>query len=353
MQIPIQNVFYLFCYAWDQFREGLKTDVGGVDSPRLQDLIAKVLIVSINRLLRRGLDRGYIERGEDTVRLRGRFDFGETIKRNLMHRRLIHCRVDELKPDVLINQILKATARRLAIVDELDQSFAHTLRLQCKELREVSDIELTRASFAKLQIHGLNAEYRFLMRVCELAYHELLPNENDQGYRFADILEDDVRMNDVFENFVRNFYKRECKTYRLGSRNIEWATDTLTESARAVLPAMVNDIRLDGQDRTIVIDAKYYKDMFQRYFDTRKLISGNLYQIFTYVSNLSAQLEKPRKLQGILLYPTVDDDFDESFNVVGHSLKVSTINLNQPWQSIHRSLLALVEENRGVSGADA
>jgi 5-methylcytosine-specific restriction enzyme subunit McrC len=60
MTIPLQNVFYLFCYAWDQYREGLKTDVGGLESPRLQDLLAKVLIASINRILRRGLDRNYI-----------------------------------------------------------------------------------------------------------------------------------------------------------------------------------------------------------------------------------------------------------------------------------------------------
>lgn len=343
MQIPVQNVFYLFCYAWDQFREELKTDVGGVDSPRLQDLIAKVLIVSINRLLRRGLDRGYVEHGEDTMRLRGRFDFGETINRNLMYRRLVHCRVDELKSDILINQILKATAKRLALEEELDKSFAHTLRLQCKELRDVSDIQLTRTSFAMVQIHSHNAEYRFLMHVCELAFHELLPNENDKGYRFANILEDEVRMNDVFENFVRNFYRRECRTYRLGSRKIEWATGALTDTARAVLPSMVNDIRLDGPGRTIIIDTKYYKNMFQRFYDARKLISENLYQIFTYVSNLSAQIERPRKMQGILLYPTVEMEFDTSFDVVGHSIRVSTINLNQPWPSIHKSLLGLVE----------
>ncbi|WP_373085700.1 hypothetical protein [Sneathiella sp.] len=343
MAIPIQNVFYLFCYAWDQFHEGQKADVGGLESPRLQDLIAKVLIGSLNRILRRGLDRSYIEHGEDTARLRGRFDFGETVNRNLVHRRLVHCRVDELSPDVLLNQILKATSKRLAATERLDRNLAHDLRRQCQELREVADIRLTRGSFSKVQVHSHNAEYRFLMRLCELAYEALLPDETGRGYRFSDILEDEVRMSQVFENFVRNFFRRECQSFHIGSRNIEWDTGPLDEAALSVLPAMENDIRLDRPGQTVVIDTKYYKDMFQRNRGAKKLISANLYQIFTYVKNLAAQMDADTDVQGMLVYPTTTEDFEAEFAVQGHLIRVCTINLDQPWPMIHKALLSLIE----------
>ena len=65
--IPIQNIYYLFCYAWDRFEESKVVDVGGVDSPELVDLLAKVLSSGLKRLIRMGIDRGYVVVKEDST----------------------------------------------------------------------------------------------------------------------------------------------------------------------------------------------------------------------------------------------------------------------------------------------
>ena len=44
----------------------------------------------------------------------------------------------------------------------------------------------------------------------------------------------------------------------------------------------------------------------------------------------------------MLLYPTVDSPMSATFTHKGHKIRIRTINLNQPWQSIHQDLLALV-----------
>src|SRR5262249_22378679 len=41
--IPIQNIYYMFCYAWSKFASSNVIEVGSVDSPELVDLFAKVL----------------------------------------------------------------------------------------------------------------------------------------------------------------------------------------------------------------------------------------------------------------------------------------------------------------------
>jgi 5-methylcytosine-specific restriction enzyme subunit McrC len=69
--IPIENIYYLFCYAWDRFPEGKAIDVGRIKSPKIWDLLASVLVRGINRLIRRGLDRGYTEIEEDISAVRG------------------------------------------------------------------------------------------------------------------------------------------------------------------------------------------------------------------------------------------------------------------------------------------
>ena len=55
--IPIQNIYYLLCYAWDLLEEADELAVGIEDLPRVEDLLARLLINGTRRLLRRGLIR--------------------------------------------------------------------------------------------------------------------------------------------------------------------------------------------------------------------------------------------------------------------------------------------------------
>src|SRR5207253_3464761 len=103
MDIPIQNIYYLLCYAWDHLEEGAVVDIGGLDSTELADLFAHVLIGGTNHLLRRGLDRGYLTCSDDLATLRGKIDVTATIKRSLTTKARAHCHFDELSHDVLHN----------------------------------------------------------------------------------------------------------------------------------------------------------------------------------------------------------------------------------------------------------
>src|SRR5689334_4123821 len=59
--IPIQNIYYLLCYAWNRLDEKDIVDVSSLMSTQLVDLFAKVLISGTHHLVRRGFDRGYLE----------------------------------------------------------------------------------------------------------------------------------------------------------------------------------------------------------------------------------------------------------------------------------------------------
>ena len=82
--IPIRNIYFLLCYAWNRLEEGEITDVSRVDSSELADLFASVLISGVRHLLRRGLGRGYERFEGDLVSLRGRVMVAETSRRMMM-----------------------------------------------------------------------------------------------------------------------------------------------------------------------------------------------------------------------------------------------------------------------------
>src|SRR5215510_8638394 len=122
MQIPVQNVYYLLCYAWDKLEEKDIVNIDAGATKSLINLFGRVLASGIDHLLKKGVDRGYLLHSEETTVLRGRINFPQTVKRILLQRAQAHCEFDEMSFDVLHNRILKATLFRLIRTDQLDMS---------------------------------------------------------------------------------------------------------------------------------------------------------------------------------------------------------------------------------------
>lgn len=343
MSVPIQNIYYLLCYAWDHWDEGQIVDVSSVDSPELADLFAKVLIEGTNRVLRQGLDRGYLVESEDTPRLRGRIDFAISLKRQLFPRAQAHCHFDELSPDVLHNQILATTITRLSGVRSLDSSLRGELVRLRRHLVGVREIRLSRQAFRRVQLHSNNAFYRFLIDVCELVHNQILPNEQAGSYGFREYIGAEGDRWKLFETFVANFYRREQRVFDVSSQsNLYWDVRWASPGALDLLPRMQPDVMLRSPDRVIILDTKFYRDALQRSNYRPKFHSSHLYQLFAYLKNAGHRDGGLAKADGILLYPTVGFSLNETLQLEEHVVRLVTVDLGQPWKSIHDALLDVV-----------
>ena len=70
--IPILNIYYLLCYAWGRVQERDTIRLATLeDLSTVQDLLGKMLVHGVNNLIRRGIDRGYVEGREDLAGIRG------------------------------------------------------------------------------------------------------------------------------------------------------------------------------------------------------------------------------------------------------------------------------------------
>src|SRR4051812_45812088 len=125
--IPIENIYYLFCYAWNLFEEAQSIPLGATPSPDLPNLLARVLLAGTRALLRRGLDRAYELDREDIPTVRGRLDLGSTLRLYARNARRLHCEFDELSHDVPHNRILKASLKRLSRAATLSPKLAQEL----------------------------------------------------------------------------------------------------------------------------------------------------------------------------------------------------------------------------------
>ena len=339
--IPVENIYYLFCYAWNRFEEAQSIPLGATPSPDLPNLLARVLLWGTRAILRRGLDRGYQPYDEHLATVRGRIDIGRTLRLQARRVRRLHCEFDELSHDVAHNRILKASLKQLACAPKLDLELAHQLRALARRFSDVTNIRLERSAFSRIQLNRNNGYYDFLLRVAELAFDCLLPNPKGDGFSFQDVLRDEKKMARVFEEFVRNFYRVEQRVFTVEPLAIQWdAVSTFGDISH--LPIMRVDVFLRSKERRIIIDTKYYANTLRTYHGTDSFHSGNLYQIFSYLKNAAGRNPTFEVVEGILLYPQVQHKIDASYLIQGHHVKVATLDLSQPWPTIADRLLELL-----------
>ncbi len=342
MSIPIQNIYYLLCYAWNKLEESEIVDVNAIDSTELTDLFAKVLSNSCTKLLKQGLDRYYIENEGIVMGIKGKLNFSETFKQNILHLSKTICSFDEFDYDILHNQILKTTIRKLLRVKNIDSEIKDELHRVYKKLPPISEIPIRNSLFKQVRLHRNNYHYDFILKVCQIINDNLFIDEASGKYKFRDFIREEKAMAGLFESFVRNFYKIETD-YKVTSSAIDWKFDSDNLDDLNMLPKMFTDTTLQKESRKIIIDTKYYKEAFTTRFDKTKINSNNLYQLFAYLKNQEDGSEITLNCVGILLYPSIQFDFAYTFKYKDHKIKIISINLNQNWDKIHSDLLKIIE----------
>lgn len=343
MGIPVQNIYYLLSYAWDGLELADWVDIESVESTELVELFAHVLIEGTSDLLRRGLDGAYRTFSREIPGVRGQIDFNISLRKMLFGQGRAQCRIDERTADVLHNQLLKSTLIHLSRLP-LHRELREKVQRQVRHFRGVSElVRLDPLLFRQVQLHRNNRIYRLLLNICELIARNLLVNEETGEVRFRDVLRDDLRMRGLFEKFVRNFYTRELPAHRVNAEKILWNAVALDEVARGFLPQMRTDTTIRGGGRVLVIDTKFSHKTLQKGRFRESVKSGDLYQLFSYLKNFEATKEFEGALEGMLLYPVVDQEYRLEYQIDGHRVRVCTLNLGQPWRGIHEELLALAQ----------
>jgi len=341
MEIPVANVYYLLCYAWNKLEESETIRVDPTESTKLVDLFARVLIGGVEHLLKKGIDRGYVVHSEESRVVRGKLNLQATLKRSLLCHGQVHCEYDDLSFDVLHNRIIKETLFRLLRTEKVESDNRSAIVDLLRRLPEVASLDLRKQHFGQVQLHRNNHIYDFLLSVCELLFDNLLPTEKAGEWRFQEFTQEHLQMAALFEAFVRNFYKREAREVcgddleRVGREDILWKFTPLDEISAAVLPKMQTDVCITRKEKKILVECKYTAEPLRpgQRGGLPKLIEHHLYQLNSYLDNLR---DEPlnNKCHAILLYPlaglALKHDYRRS---TGQTMSVRTLNLNQDWRA--------------------
>lgn len=342
-KIPIANIYYLFCYAWKHVEESDLVLVDALDEhERVQDLFGLVLAKGVFKLVRAGLDRGYLDQHEDLAGVRAKIIVSDTIQRALRPRGRVACEFQELSHDILHNQILKTTLQNLLRLSSLDKDIRSKVRKAFISMAGVNLINLSAQTFNRVHLDRNRRYYRLLLSVCRLIYEQLLTNESTGESHFQELNEENLAR--LFERFIVVFFDKEQTCFRVNhkSRTIEWDYVGADPEQRKLLPNMQADVILDADHRRIILDAKFYQESLKDRGYGPKLNSANLYQLMAYLRNREKEQPNGPRHEGMLLYPTVGEPQSVDLCLEGFSVQARSIDLAQDWRKIHNSMLQLI-----------
>ncbi len=350
-QIPIQNLYYLLCYAWGlpEQRDWVKVDADSC--PAVLDLLSRLLTKGADILLKRGIAKEYRTHEEEIAGIKGKLELAKTIKANRHREGKTICTLDDLTGDILLNQIVYTTMYRLLGNKDLDKNVKKDLLRTFRRFPKVTVIDINRGTFKDVRLNRNNRFYRLIISVCEMLHANMLPDKHHSGeYRFIDFTRDETIMSGIFESFLRNFYHQECREeYPIVKKSkIDFQLKALNTKDNELLPEMETDVTLDNprEGKRIILDAKYYSEMFvSRFGANRKLRRDHISQITSYVVHqVDSAVPYTFYTKGIMVYPKTNVDVEHAdFEMDGHSYRFCTVDLGQDWRQIDQRLRQIIQ----------
>lgn len=296
------------------------------------ELCAAILIKCLSSQIKRGLNKEYVQKSDSLSSLRGKIDISASIKDKSMLKKQLVCFYDDFSVNSYMNRIIKTTMNTL-----LRSNISVERK---KEIRKLIiyflDVELLNPETINwnLQFNKNNQTYQMLIFVCYLILKGLLQTTSSGNVKIMTFL-DEQRMYKLYEKFILEYYRKEHPELNVTASQIPWNID---DGYIEMLPIMQSDIMLKKDDKTLIIDAKYYGQTIQKRYNSNTLHSANLYQIYTYVKNLDRK--STGNVSGMILYAKTDELVfpNNSYIMDGNSISLKTLDLNCDFSEIKRQL---------------
>lgn len=298
-----------------------------LEKHHLLDVFIQVFCRQVSREMVQGVIRTYQDRDGNLTAIRGRLDFVQQMRHNLVHQEKVACRYEELSSDNAWNQVLKAVLNKLSrLAVSLD-----TRRAVSELLTRMGDISLvtvSRQDASALTFNRSNLRWAPTFRQCEWLLAGMSPTVAAGASESVSLLFD---MDRLFEGYIARCLKRLLLPlgYTVQTQGPRWylAEDSKGKAAFQLRP----DIAVRDAEGTLILiaDTKWKQPGANV---TKGISSADAYQMTVYA-------QRYRVPSACLIYPRMG----------GSHQAIERYQLTQADASISAVLWALKEEAGTVS----
>ena len=336
--IRVQNIYYMLAYAYRSLNSSAARQYGCESFEHILDLFGTVLANGLAKRVKQGLARDYVSSEQVLSCPRGRICLSDTLKLQEAQKKAVCCSVDEYVENTYANQVLKSVSLFLLKSPEIRPETRSKLKKALLCFQGVDVINLRHVRWSSITYNRNNTSYRLLLNLCRLIVDGMLVTEEHGKTKLQGFVGDQT-MNELYEAFVREYYRKNYPWIRVTRSQIPWNIESGSDTG--LLPVMRSDVMLEYEGRTLIIDAKYYSSSLNERFSTLKLHSENLYQIYTYVKNKDVRSDK--SVSGLLLYARTDGlNPDEEYIMDGSHIIAKSLNLDCDFSIVQSQLGGIV-----------
>ncbi|MCM3570310.1 McrC family protein [Neobacillus mesonae] len=263
----------------------------------LAHILARLYITELFKAVKRGLYRGYTTKSENMNHLKGRLLISPHIRKNAFVSVNAFCEYDELSPNVLFNQVLKAALK--IIYPYVQQSALKTQTLMIFEMfDEVDDVYVNPATMDTIQINRQNQHYEAVLQLALAIIHSTSMGTGASGQIAFTFL---FKINDLYEGYVGECLKRVLppSDYQLDlqHRGRKLLIDANTGRKTIQLKPDFVISRLSGEEPEpiIILDTKWKNILYHSQ-------QGDIYQMYAYITSYKTAE------RCIILYPRIKDE---------------------------------------------
>lgn len=280
-KVPIANLFYMLTYAYDlpEFRD---EETPLPDSEELFEFIVEIFVRQVQKLVRQGVYRSYLDLEEDDRFLRGRLRLQAQLRRTAVAQRFYQV-TNLFTADILENQILRYTLWQLSRLDYAEPTLRPRIRRVLSAFADAKLTPIVPQDCERVVYTRLNRAYHSSINLARILIQHLSLEGGVGDTPFASYLFD---MNQLFELFVARMLEQHYAAHASLQIRIQQDVWLDEEASEKGVPDIV--LYRDGRPY-LVLDTKY------------KTFQGapsreDLYQMFVYGKVLGLT-------RGILIYP--------------------------------------------------
>jgi 5-methylcytosine-specific restriction enzyme subunit McrC len=253
-KIPRLNFFLMLIYANDLMELYDNLSMYPEEDIEIFEILVTVFLNRVERLVKRGLSKGYDERDADLRSLQGRILVTDDLRTNPVLHHEIRCRYSEFGADTRENQFLKFVLYRLSQMQIEDSHLNRVARGMFRYFEPVSLQFVNPLSSQRIIYSRLNQHYTPVISLAKLILEDSGLNfQQTGGVESSSFL---IDMNLLFEKFVLNYLRNCLSDYLVKGamrRGGPYSLDVTGQWTRN--PDIV--IKSTNRSPLLVMDAKY------------------------------------------------------------------------------------------------
>lgn len=349
-KIPIKNIWLLLLYASNLYRSlGKQQRIQLENNPEDLIKLAAKLYCDVTEKLMRSLSCGYIQQTQILNRVRGKIDILATVRQHLLEKGRIQCQFEVLTIDTPKNRYIHAAAHTLLPLIE-DKK----LKIRCQKIisrfNTLKIGQSTQYDFRADYFDRAGTQDRYLLTLCRLIFKMAIPTEQAGVQSAEQINKTDTWLRQLFEKATIGFARVNLPASRWkisSGKQLSWQQESASNHINKFLPDMQTDLIIEHTacQHRMIIDTKCTSIVRQSRSKKDKFKSEHIYQLYAYLRSQENTTDAPScHATGMLLYPAIDENINEHVIIQNHTIRFSTINLQEDSRLIRKNLLRLLSQ---------